>query len=38
MIVIGNRQLPYYDKLKRVFGKVSVIAQNKKFVIYQAEK
>ncbi len=36
--VIGNRHLPYHDKLKRIFGNASVIASNKKFVIAKATK
>ncbi|MEJ2764236.1 methyltransferase [Photobacterium sp. MCCC 1A19761] len=38
LIVIGNRHLGYDGKLKRLFGNVSVIAQNNKFVVYQARK
>ncbi|UTV27106.1 methyltransferase [Photobacterium atrarenae] len=38
LIVIGNRHLGYDGKLKRLFGNVSVMAQNNKFVIYQARK
>lgn len=38
LIVIGNRHLGYDKKLKRLFGNVSVIAQNNKFVIYQSGK
>ena len=38
LIVIGNRHLGYDGKLKRLFGNVSVIAQNNKFVIYQSGK
>jgi 16S rRNA (guanine1207-N2)-methyltransferase len=36
LLVIGNRHLGYHAKLKRLFGNVSVIASNKKFVILQA--
>lgn len=36
--VIGNRHLPYHVKLKRIFGNVSVVASNKKFVIIKATK
>ncbi|KLV05942.1 50S rRNA methyltransferase [Photobacterium aquae] len=36
--VIGNRHLGYNDKLKRLFGNVTVVAQNNKFVIYQSTK
>ncbi|WP_330960803.1 methyltransferase [Photobacterium sp. 53610] len=38
LIVIGNRHLGYDGKLKRLFAKVHQIAQNNKFVVYQAEK
>ncbi|MGF1685961.1 methyltransferase [Photobacterium japonica] len=38
LVVIGNRHLGYGEKLKRLFGNVTVIAQNNKFVIYQADK
>jgi len=38
LIVIGNRHLGYDEKLKRLFGNVSIIAQNKKFVVYQSGK
>jgi len=38
LIVIGNRHLGYDGKLKRLFAKVQKIAQNPKFVVYQAEK
>lgn len=38
LIVIGNRHLGYDGKLKRLFGNVSVIARNNKFVVYQARK
>ncbi|KDM92975.1 methyltransferase [Photobacterium galatheae] len=38
LIVIGNRHLGYDGKLKRLFAKVHPIAQNNKFVVYQAEK
>jgi len=36
--VIGNRHLPYHDKLKRIFGNASVVASNRKFVIVKATK
>ncbi len=36
--VIGNRHLPYHLKLKRIFGNVTVITNNKKFVIIKASK
>lgn len=38
LIVIGNRHLGYDGKLKRLFGNVSVIAQNNKFVVYKTVK
>ncbi len=38
LIVIGNRHLGYDEKLRRLFGNVSVIAQNNKFVVYQSGK
>ncbi|EAS44442.1 methyltransferase domain-containing protein [Photobacterium profundum] len=38
LIVIGNRQLGYDDKLKRLFGNVEIIAQNDKFIVYQSVK
>ncbi|MGR5064350.1 methyltransferase [Photobacterium sp. DNB22_13_2] len=38
LIVIGNRHLGYGGKLKRLFGNVTVIAQNNKFVVYQSDK
>ncbi|WP_434340305.1 methyltransferase [Motilimonas cestriensis] len=38
LIVIGNRQLGYGEKLKRLFGQATVIAQNNKFIIYQSVK
>ncbi|MGF1716913.1 methyltransferase [Photobacterium chitinilyticum] len=38
LIVIGNRHLGYDEKLSRLFGNVSVIAQNNKFVVYQSGK
>ncbi len=36
--VVGNRHLPYHDKLKRIFGNAAVVASNKKFVIVKATK
>ncbi|OLQ75952.1 50S rRNA methyltransferase [Photobacterium proteolyticum] len=38
LIVIGNRHLGYDGKLRRLFGNVSVIAQNNKFVVYRSGK
>ncbi|RUO61469.1 methyltransferase [Pseudidiomarina marina] len=34
--VVANRHLPYYQPLKRLFKSVHQIAQNSKFVIFQA--
>ncbi|WP_371378299.1 methyltransferase [Thalassotalea aquiviva] len=36
--IIGNRQLAYHVKLKRLFGHCETIASNKKFVILSAKK
>ncbi|WP_087024312.1 methyltransferase [Thaumasiovibrio subtropicus] len=36
--IIGNRHLGYHVKLKRLFGNVTTIASNNKFVILEAEK
>ncbi|WBA09276.1 methyltransferase [Salinivibrio kushneri] len=36
LLVIGNRHLGYHTKLKRLFGNVTVVASNKKFVILKA--
>ena len=38
LIVIGNRQLGYDEKMKRIFGNVKKIAQNSKFIIYLSGK
>ncbi|RJG38296.1 methyltransferase [Motilimonas pumila] len=38
IIVIGNRQLGYGEKLKRIFGNCQTLAKNNKFTIYQAVK
>ncbi|MDO6497620.1 methyltransferase [Photobacterium sanguinicancri] len=38
LIVIGNRQLGYDEKMKRIFGNVQKIAQNNKFIIYKSGK
>ena len=38
LVVIGNRHLGYGGKLKRLFGNVTLIAQNNKFVVYQSDK
>lgn len=34
--VVANRHLPYYQPLKRLFKQVHQVAQNSKFVIFQA--
>lgn len=36
--IVGNRQLGYHIKLKRLFGNCQTIASNKKFVILSAQK
>lgn len=36
--IIGNRQLGYHIKLKRVFGNCKIIANNKKFVVLSSKK
>lgn len=36
--IVGNRQLGYHVKLKRIFGNCQTIASNKKFVILSAIK
>ena len=36
LLVIGNRHLGYHLELKKLFGNVSVIAANRKFVILQS--
>ncbi|MCE2572734.1 methyltransferase [Motilimonas eburnea] len=38
LIVIGNRQLGYKAKLKRIFGQVELLGQNHKFVVLAATK
>ncbi|MGF1680495.1 methyltransferase [Photobacterium minamisatsumaniensis] len=38
LIIIGNRHLGYDDNLKRLFGNVTTIAKNNKFVVYLANK
>ncbi|WP_286235021.1 methyltransferase [Thalassotalea sediminis] len=38
LTIVGNRQLGYHIKLKRIFGNAKLIASNKKFVIITAEK
>ena len=36
--IVGNRQLGYHIKLKRIFGNSKLVASNKKFVILSAVK
>ena len=36
--IVGNRQLGYHIKLKRIFGNCKTIASNRKFVILSAIK
>lgn len=36
--IVGNRQLGYHIKLKRIFGNEKLIASNEKFVILSAIK
>lgn len=36
--IVGNRQLGYHIKLKRIFGNSKLIASNQKFVILSAQK
>lgn len=36
--IIGNRNLAYHIKLKRIFGNVKTVASNQKFVILSAKK
>lgn len=38
LIVVANRHLDYYPKLKRLFGGVKTLANDRKFVIYSAAK
>ena len=38
LTIVGNRQLGYHIKLKRIFGHCKTIASNKKFVILQVIK
>ncbi|WP_286269604.1 methyltransferase [Thalassotalea hakodatensis] len=38
LTIVGNRQLGYHIKLKRIFGNATLIASNKKFVIFSAKK
>ena len=36
--VVGNRHLAYHKKLKRIFGNVSVLGSNAKFVVLEATR
>ena len=38
LIIIGNRQLKYHEKLNRIFTKVDTIGHNDKFVVLRAIK
>ncbi len=38
LMVIGNRHLGYHTKLKRLFGGYRLVAEDKKFVIWQVQK
>ncbi|SMY33351.1 Ribosomal RNA large subunit methyltransferase G [Photobacterium malacitanum] len=38
LIIIGNRQLKYHEKLNRIFTKVDTIGNNNKFVVLRATK
>ncbi|MCP4955234.1 MAG: methyltransferase [Photobacterium aquimaris] len=38
LIIIGNRQLKYHEKLNRIFTKVDTIGNNDKFVVLRATK
>ncbi|MCD9541909.1 methyltransferase [Photobacterium carnosum] len=38
LIIIGNRQLQYHEKLNRIFTKVDTIGHNDKFVVLRAIK
>lgn len=38
LIVVANRHLPYQGQLKKLFGGFDVLAQNRKFVIFQCNK
>lgn len=38
LIIVANRHLDYYHKLKKIFGNCTTIATNKKFVILKAVK
>lgn len=36
-VVVGNRHLAYHNKLKKIFGNVTTIASNPKFVLLQSQ-
>ncbi|KJF85494.1 methyltransferase [Photobacterium phosphoreum] len=38
LIIIGNRQLKYHEKLNRIFDKVDTVGHNDKFVVLRAIK
>lgn len=38
LVVVANRHLPYQGQLKKIFGGFSVLAQNRKFVIFECNK
>lgn len=38
LVIVANRHLDYYHKLKKIFGNCTTIATNKKFVILKAVK
>jgi 23S rRNA (guanine1835-N2)-methyltransferase len=37
-VIVGNRHLDYFRKLKRAFGNCTTIATNNKFVVLKATK
>ncbi|MBX2823706.1 MAG: methyltransferase [Gammaproteobacteria bacterium] len=38
LLVVANRHLNYHDDLRRIFGNVSLVAENSRFRIYQSLK
>ena len=36
--IVGNRHLGYHSKLKRLFGRCTTIASNRKFIMLKATK
>ena len=38
LVIVANRHLDYYHKLKKIFGNCTTVATNKKFVILKAVK